>query len=428
MMTTRRERRGAILLLIAVSMVALMSLLVLAADGGLLQRQRRIAQMAADAASQAGAIEIFRTRPESTIVTARGEATRNGFTTGVGGINVVVTYPNTIGTHTGPNFVHVLVQDTVRTFFGSIIGRSKIVVNARSVGGVTGTTQSCIVSLDPDDPHALIVESGGHVSTQNCNVQVNSNSSTALCVTASEGGYLDAGTGTISVTGGYDSGCRGTVSPTAVTGQTPAADPLASLAVLNVSDTSGACLGGSYGVYTITTDETINPGIYCGGIKAGKSTSIARLNPGLYVLKGGGLSVSGGGTIIGTGVNIVNINAPAANGGAGKFDVIDFGSDAVINLTAKTTGNLAGLVFYSPLGQGVAGHVIQNQITSAANATITGSLYFPDQQVRLGSGGTLTIAGGVVAGVVLFRSDSRVNVTGFAGASPYSVRQASVVE
>jgi hypothetical protein len=423
----RRERRGAILLLIAVSMIALMSLLVLAADGGLIQRERRIAQMAADAAAQGGAIEIFRNRPESTIVTARGEATRNRFTTGVRGVNVVVTYPNTIGTKTGPNFVHVLIQDTVRTFFGSLIGRSKVVVNARSVGGVTGTTQSCIVSLDPDDSHALIVESGGHVSTQNCNVQVNSNSSTALCVTASEGGYLDAGTGTISVTGGYDSGCRGTVSPTATTGQTPAADPLASLAVLNVSDTSGACRA-PYGVYTVTTDETINPGIYCGGIKAGKSTSIVRMNPGLYVIKGGGLSVSGGGTVIGTGVNIVNLNAPAANGGAAKFDVIDFGSDAVISLSAKTDGNLAGLVFYSPPGQGVAGHVIQNQITSAASATITGSLYFPDQQVRLGSGGTLTIAGGVVAGVVLFRSDSRVNVTGFAGASPYSVRQASVVE
>jgi hypothetical protein len=148
----------------------------------------------------------------------------------------------------------------------------------------------------------------------------------------------------------------------------------------------------------------------------------------LYIIKGGGLSVGSGGTVIGTNATIINLNARAADGGASKFAVVDFGSDANITWTAPTSGRIAGIAMMSPPGQGVIGHLQQNQITSSADATITGSLYFPDQELRMGSGGTLTINGGTVANDILFRSDSRVNVTGFAGGSPYGVKKASLVQ
>src|SRR6185503_3565646 len=126
-------------------------------------------------------------------------------TNGTNGRVVLVTYPSADATYGGSNFVQIDVRDTVRSIFAGFIGRARVPVNARAIGGVTGTTQSCITSLSPTLPQALIVESGGHVTTSNCNVSVNSNSSTALCVTASEGGSLNAGTGTINGTGGYDS-------------------------------------------------------------------------------------------------------------------------------------------------------------------------------------------------------------------------------
>src|SRR5438034_5053782 len=163
-----RERRGAVLLLVALSLVGLMGIAVFALDVGILQREKRIAQMAADAAAQAGAIEIYRSRTESTTVTARGEAARNGFTNGTGGKAVTITYPNATGSHTGANFVGVVIKDTVRTVFGVILGRTKMVVTARAVGGVTGTTQACVVTLDPDDKDALSVQSGAIVNASSC--------------------------------------------------------------------------------------------------------------------------------------------------------------------------------------------------------------------------------------------------------------------
>jgi hypothetical protein len=418
-----KEKKGSILILVAMSMLTIMGLLALAVDGGVMQRQKRLIQAAADAAAQAGALEIYNSRTDSVIASARSEATRNGYTNGVNGIAVTVTYPTTSGTYIGSNYLSVRIQDTVRTLLAGVLGRSMVVVNARSTSGVTGTTSSCINTMDNSLRDALEVDAGAIVNAVGCTVSVNSNNAEALKVA---GASLSASA--INVTGGYLN--TGTITPNPpTTGAPPATDPMASYVSLSVSDTSGACLGGSYTLFKVTTAMVLNPGIYCGGIQVSKSTGIATLNGGKYVIKGGGLEVSSGGSIIGAGpVNIINLNAPAANGGASRFDVINLASAATVNLSAITTGNLAGILFYSPLNQGDAGHVQLNRIHSGASVTLNGSFYFPDQQMEFSSGGTLTINGGLVAALIHFGSDSRVNITGYAGSSPYSLRRASVVE
>lgn len=413
------------LLLVAISMTALMALAALAVDGGLMQRQKRLTEIAADAAAHAAAIEIYRGRTDSVIATARSEATRNGYTDGVGGIVVTVTYPATTGSYTGSNFVNVVVQDTLRTLLSGVMGRRSVVINARSTGGVTGTTQSCISTLDGTIRDALEVDAGAVVNATGCSVTVNSNDSEALRVS---GATLNAGS--ISVTGGYF--ISGNVTPNPpTTGAPVATDPMATNVSLNVSDTSGACRA-SYGLFKVTTDMVLDPGIYCGGIQVSKSTGIARLNPGLYVIKGGGLEVASGGSVLSNGsVNIVNLNAPAADGGASKFDVINLASASVVNLTAISTGNLAGILFYTPRNQGVTGHVQLNRIHSGAAVTLNGSFYFPDQQMYFGSGGALTINGGLVAALIHFASDAVVNISGYSGGGGggvYSLRRASIVE
>jgi Flp pilus assembly protein TadG len=421
-----RHRRGAILLLVALSMVALMSVLVLALDGGIVQREKRIAQMAADAAAQAGALEIYRTRSDLAVASATGEATRNGFVHGAGGKEVIVTWPSTTGAYTGNNFVSVLIKDTVRTVFGSLLGRPKVVVNARATGGVTGTTSACVQTLDPDDKDALEVQSGAYVNATGCKVVVNSNHpSEAMSVT---GSTLIAGS--IDITGGYYAHAATMTPATPATGQVPATDPLIGT-TLTVADTSGACAPGTDGAhlyYNYAADATINPGVYCGGIKIAKSTTTVTFNPGLYVIKGGGLTVATDAHVIANGVSIVNLNAPLADGGASKFEplVITSGSGSVFS--AMTTGSLATILFYSPRNQGVAGHVPLNLITSSATTTMTGSLYFPDQQLKVGASNvTLNIVGGIVAADINFASDAIVNISGYSGGA-YGLKRGSVVE
>jgi hypothetical protein len=422
------NRRGAVLVLIAVVSTALMALLVLVIDGGLIQHQRRVAQLAADAAAKAGAIEILRSRTDSVAASARSEAARNGFTQGVGGRLVVITYPSINGSFSGAKFLQVTVRDSVQSIFAGLFGRTKIPVNASSRGGVTGTNSACITSLSPTLKQALLVHSDGRINAVGCNVSVNSNNAEAMRV-ADNGSSLIADK--ISVTGGYFySGGTAVLNPNPpTTGAAPVVDPLAAYVTIQVSDTSGACIGGTYKLFKVTSDSTIYPGNYCGGIDVANNTGFAHMAPGTYVMKGGGFTVESGARVIGNGpVTIINVNAPAANNGAGKFDVINFGSAGSVSLSAPISGRFANILFFTPLNQGPAGHVQLNRIHSDANATLNGSLYFPDQYLEFSSGGTLTINGGLVASSLEFGSDARVNVTGFAGSSPYGLQKASLVQ
>jgi hypothetical protein len=440
------QRRGALLVLVALSMVGLMGMLVLALDVGMLHRKKRIAQMAADAAAKAGAIEIYRERTDSVFASPRSEASRNGFTHGVGLREVIVTWPSPgPSPYSGQYFVKVEVRDTATSIFARLVGRSTVPVIATAWGGVTGGAQTCILALDPDAQDALIVQSGGHVVANNCNVAVNSSSTQAMCVTASEGGSLVASE--ISITGQYDDGCSGTVTGTVSEGQTAAADQLASVTPTladTLSNSLASCLGGVYdpNLSKFDASTTLNPSVgvngtnkaFCGGISIAKAGATLTLNPGIYVIRGGGFNVSSCANVVGNGVVIVNLNPPPPTK-VNNFDVIDIAGCGTVNLTAMTTGTFAGIVFYTPRGQGGAPGVVQlNNIHSSASATIGGSMYFPDQELHIGSGNSgvcpntcLSITGGITAGVINFAADSYVNVSGSPGGTPGGVRRASLV-
>lgn len=434
-------RRGALLLLVAVSMVGLMGMMALAIDAGMLYRRKHIAQKAADAAAKAGAIEIYRERTDSVFASPRSEATRNGFTHGVGGREVIVTWPSPgPSPFNGAYYVKVEVRDTVPTIFARVLGRFKVPVTAVAWGGVTGAAQNCILALDPDVSDALIVQSGGHVFANDCNVAVNSNSNQALCVTSSQQGSLTATS--VSVTGLVDTGCGGTITGTLSTRQPAAADPLSSVQLTladTLSNSLASCKGGVYdeNLSKYVATATINPsvgagavGAYCGGLNIAKSGATLTLNPGIYVIRGGGFNVSAGASVQGNGVAIINLNPPPPTS-PGKFSPINIAGDGTVNLTAMTTGTLAGIVFYTPRNQGDPGKVQLNTIHSSATAVIGGTMYFPDQELHIGSGNgpntSLTITGGITAGVINFSADSYVNVTGTAGGAPGGVRRASLV-
>ncbi|MEO7502731.1 MAG: hypothetical protein ABIW94_08850, partial [Gemmatimonadaceae bacterium] len=306
-----------------------------------------------------------------------------------------------------------------------ILGRPTVSTQPRSVGGVVLPAQNCMVALDPTKKDAFDVVAGAVVDAQNCNIAVNSNNVQALHVVCSNPTSLEADA--ISVTGNmYGCGIPN-LATTPTTGVTPASDPLAGV-TLAVSDTSGACIGGSYGLTVISGTGTLNPGVYCGGIKV---TGIATFNPGLYVIKGGGFEVSSGGRVTGAGVGFIDLNAPPANGGAGKFAVFDLASDAVVNFSAMTTGPISGILFYAPAGTGDPNKLNEHHIKSAGNVTMSGSIYLPTHalQVGGGTGTTLNINGGIVAGTIQFSSGSTVTVLGFSGGGGYyTLKRASIVE
>ena len=374
-----RERRGAMLVFIAISMVTLLGFLAMTLDVGAGNRQRRIAQTAADAGAIGGGTEIFRTQYDSVITSATNEAIRNGFLVG----EITVNYPPSVDADVyagNTQYVEVLINRTIPTIFGSIFSVASMNVAARAVAGVGSYSLNCIYSLDPSGPGALVVENGGELNT-NCGVAVNSTDGNAVDVNSS--GILDATGSGIAISGGWTG--NKTPSPTPSTGTAASPDPLAYLQ----QPTVGSC--DFTGLVTVSGNQTLNPGVYCGGIKITTASSTANLNPGTYILKGG-LEVGASGQVFGAGVTLFN-----TFDGTYPFKPFNFGTGCKAQLSAPTSGPLSGVLMYQ---DSLAPADVVNTFACASDTPpeLTGILYFPTQTIFFnGSNAGTEIVGGVVA-------------------------------
>jgi hypothetical protein len=433
----RNNRRGAVLPFVAASMIAFLSLLALVLDNGSLQRQRRMAQAAADAGARAGADEIFRNRPAGEIEpAAKRETERNLFTHGIDA-TVTVNYPTSSLNAPGSNFVEVVVQRNVSTTFASIFGIASGTVRARAVAGVGTVNTSCLTVTEPTSADALYVKSG-FLTTVDCDIMVNSTSANAINVFPN--GAVTAQS--VAVVGGPVLKSSGIPGPYASGVPLPpgGADPLSALK--DSMPPVGAC-NGAYGAYANFGGSTLSPGTYCGGIGIDHGGTVT-LQPGLYIIAGGGLYFKSA-TVIGVGVTFVFTNAPTANGGAANFSlpynsppsslkennvVINMETNSDVRISAMTTGRLPGVLFYYDPNAGVPGTVYSNYLYSSSATALLGTLYMPAGSLSAKSHSDLTINGAVVvARVVINTGNEDIVIKGpSSGSSYYSLKAPTIVE
>lgn len=386
-----RERRGAMLVFIAISMVTLLGFLAMTLDVGAGNRQRRIAQTAADAGAIGGGTEIFRTQYDSVVASATNEAIRNGFIAG----EITVNYPPATGPYAGNNqYVEVLINRTIPTIFGSIFSVASMNVAARGVAGVGSYSLNCVYSLDPSGPGAIEVNNGGVLET-NCGVSINSTDGNALDVNSA--GILDATGSSIAITGGWTG--NKTPTPAPATGTAASPDPLDYLQ----QPTVGAC--DFTGLVTVSGTQTLNPGVYCGGIKITAGSNTANLNPGTYILKGG-LEVGTSGRIFGDEVTFFN-----TFDGTYPFKPFNFSTGCKATLSAPTSGPLSGVLMYQD-SLAPANAINTFACSSDSGPELTGILYFPTQTILFsGSNSDTEIVGGVVANKVEIGMGAKVQIT-----------------
>jgi hypothetical protein len=186
----------------------------------------------------------------------------------------------------------------------------------------------------------------------------------------------------------------------------------------------------------ITNSATLNPGTYCSNSSStaalwldGGSGDIITLNPGLYVLEGGGFRASHQGVINGTGVTFLNTNGPGNNAAAlGRFNLE---TGVTVNLSAMTTGNLAGILFYlNRLAGNSTTLALVNDFQTAGTSTLTGTIYLPTQPVWFHTGSSTSVTGGLVAKSARFsQSNTNVSFTGLGGGSGFALlKRPSIVE
>jgi len=436
--STTETSRGQALALFALSLSALLLAAALAFDVGAMLLEKRDQQNAADAAALAGVRYVLDDGTQARNA-ALDVATANGFTTDMSGTpSVVVNIPPTSGGYaTWPGAVEVRIRNELPPIFGGILSifNGGTVpdwgVGSRAVAAIFDDIAGpfAILALDPLGCEAILVSGNGMLDSQG-NIQVNS--------TCESGAFKRQGGGTVEVAADnscnvvgdiQDGGGQGYFQCAMNEGAPEVPDPLAELPappmpgapapvvlLTGTNSIPAACPGGSNPATEAApavcqfpssysgTVWRLYPGLYPGGIKLQAGTFY--FEPGIYYLAGGGLDITGngtvsmsvdGGTTLDHGVLFYNTQIPGSplgpvslNGATADIDLYPLKLDTIWD----------GLVVFQDCPDrtvdcGMGPETLGDDVTingSTSDMSVRGTIYVPEGDVKVnGSAGALTL-------------------------------------
>ena len=289
--------------------------------------------------------------------------------------------------------------------FLSLVGFNTASISASSIAGVSGApAAACIYALDPTASGALQVKGTATLTVTNCPVYVNSNSPTAMKKTGS--GDVNA---TVNIVGNYSQVGSGNITPAPFTGKMPVADPLAALPAPTFS-------GCDYTNFSASTSVTLNHGVYCGGISiTGSGTTT--MNPGTYIMNGGGFSSAGSANI--TASHVMIYNTASAGYSAGAVSIAGSGN---FIMSAPNAGVYEGILIFQDRSLANAATV-----NGSSSSAVTGTLYFYDANLTYTGSSTAQYTGIVadtitMVGSSVIKNDTTGTYTGL------SIAKASLLQ
>jgi hypothetical protein len=352
---------------LAVSLPAVLGVAGLAVDAGLWYNDTRTLQGVADLAAWTAMQTYFHESETSTAISdakiaAQAVAATNGFANGSKGLTVTVNNPPASGPNKGvTGAFEVIIAKPESLFFSSAYLRS-VTVRGRAVAAVTTSTTGngapgCILSLT-----TITLDGNADVGAPTCSVYANGSGTGAISLT----GNAELTASDVSVVGGITTSGNATVSNPQVKGATPVANPYASDTVAAAEAGSGTTCSSSDLTDGGNGTFTLSPGVYCGGLTLTANAAVT-LQPGIYIIQGGSLTISGNTTVTGTGVTFVL---------TGSGSTASITGNSKLNLSAPTGGPTAGLVFFGDPANTAA-------VSFSGNGTleINGAIYFPSQSV-----------------------------------------------
>jgi len=387
----RDRARGQIVPLTGLALLALLALVAVAADMGYFFDYRRRMQTGADNAAMAGAAQLRRGASDGQIQTAAlSGAASDGFSNGANDTQVTINHPPNSGYYAGnPGFVEAIISQPRPTLFMGILGFQRATVSTLAIAGAQAGT-NCIYALDPTAASAFNVNGGATVAAS-CGIVDDSNSSSAM---NSSGGSSTVTATSIAVTGNVTGCCY---SPTPQTGVPPEPDPFAQRAAPAFSS------GCDYTNFKVNSGnpETLTPGVYCNGITL-NAGSVVTFSPGLYVLNGGGLSVSGNAVMHGTGVTFYSTGSASY-----AYKPVAITGGAVGTLSAPTSGPMEAMLFFQD--RAIASKQT-NTISGGSTLSLAGALYFPTTPLNFSGNSSGNAAYTIiVASTLTFTGASRLN-------------------
>jgi Flp pilus assembly protein TadG len=394
-MRTEQNGQATVFMAIFMGLIAL-GFLAFALDAGLLFRQRRMAQAAADAASVAAANELTVGDTANEQAVADAVAKLNGFDTTLSTNPATVTLVTpSSGNFTGSKYVQVTVSKPIKTYLLAAFNHTMatMTVSAQSTAG-GGNGSQTVVCLDGTG-QVLNISGGSSLSTTG-GIVVNSNASNAITVNGSS--TLSAQTlGTVSSTWDNSSNIYGSGSissgTTIVQGITSTCSP----ALPPVPTYSSCVADPGTSSLPVTVGPSSSSGTICyTSLAVGASGRVETLNPGIYVITGTLHFMSGSGGHSNLGGNGVFFYLPSTanlqiDGGA-NISLTAGGATESGGGTAPDLGAYDGIILYQATGNATA-----LSLQGGSSTYLEGSLYAPSAAVSVSNGSGATSIGGIYA-------------------------------
>ncbi len=247
----------------------------------------------------------------------------------------------------------VLSQDWSPMLAHVLLGDVKTPAVVTTAAKLVGGTKICVLALDPGASAALTLTGDAVLEANDCGAYSNSVSTTGL--SSYKNSLLMASA--ICTSGGYAGGSSN-INPAPVSDCPVMADPLAG----RPAPVAGAC---DYTNLSVNSEvRTLHPGVYCGGLLI-SGTSNVTFNEGTYIIKDGSFQVTHTATVTGSNVGFF------LTGSGARFL---FAGGSTVSLSAPTSGEMAGLLFYedrsNPAGQ-------KHEIVSENARELVGTIYLP---------------------------------------------------
>ncbi|WP_439400368.1 TadE/TadG family type IV pilus assembly protein (plasmid) [Bradyrhizobium sp. PMVTL-01] len=386
-----RDQSGSYVILSALLMPVLVGTAGLGTEVGWWYYKHKNMQSAADS----GAVSAATAATASGDLTSEANAvTANyGYANAVNNVTVVVNQPPKTGTYTSnTQAVEVVVSQPQQRLLSSLFGSDPVLITARAVA-LPNSGTGCVLALNSSASPAVNVSGGNQLNLIKCNLYSNSGASPSLnvagsaSVAANQVGVVGdvSGASNITATHGIRSHMRALPDPYADV--VPPAEP--------------SCDNKKYTINANGKTNSLSPGCYSGSITVNAGATL-NLSPGIYYLDGANLSVAGNATITGTGVTLV------FTGSGSNWGTASIGSNAIIDLTAPTTGSTKGIVMYGdrkmPAGTAF-------NLTGGGTQNFGGAIYLPKANLSFSGGnGTSTSCTKIIADTLTFTGTSNLQV------------------
>lgn len=349
----RADIDGGAMLTFGLSLAPLLFAVSGTLDYAVMARQKAQLQAAADIAALDAAKELRMTQTAST-PEAAAAMTQSYAAAATPALAATIPSANIVATPINGNTAVQVVASAVyqSRFFNMAIPLSAVAV-ARTSG-----YPMCALALDPTASGSLYAVTQAQITAPACMVQANSTASDALYTQ----GNASMQAGAFCSGGGHKGN---NFTPAAVDDCPPMADPVAGRPAPPIPP----CVVPAIGTINGATVALL-PGNYCGGLHI-TGGALVTLTEGEYIISDGPLLVDAGSSLLTSNAGIYLTGAGAT---------IYFDADSTINMTARSTGPLAGLMLYEdPSVASGQKHIIHS--TNAPN--LHGTIYLPVNELYI---------------------------------------------